>query len=82
MPLRMKLSAVAMPYAKPEHTACTSNAAPLFLMPSLFCKRHAVLGNTKSGVDVATMMRSIDCGSMPAAAMAFCEAMSARSLVV
>jgi len=32
--------------------------------------KHAVLGKTKSGVDVATMIRSMVCGSMPAASIA------------
>jgi hypothetical protein len=75
-------SATAIAYAKPEHTAWISKAAEPLLMPSLFCSRHAVLGKTKSGVEVATMIRSIACASMPAASMARCDAASARSLVV
>ena len=38
--------------------ACTSKAAPP-LAPSLFCKMQAVDGKTMSGVDVATIIRSI-----------------------
>ena len=44
-----------------EHTARTSNAAQPW-MPSLFCTMHAVDGNTMSGVEVATTMRSMSCG--------------------
>ena len=57
-PPRIKLSAMVRPYTKPEHTACTSNAAQP-LAPSLFWRMQAVEGNTMSGVDVATMIRSI-----------------------
>jgi hypothetical protein len=41
-----------------------------------------VLGNTRSGVDVAKMMRSMSVGAMPAAAIARQAACSARSQVV
>ena len=43
------------------------------------CSRQAVLGNTRSGVVVATMIRSMSCGSRPAASSARRAAFSARS---
>jgi hypothetical protein len=50
------------------------------LEASLACSRHAVLGNTKSGVEVATMTRSISSGLTAAACSAARLACSARSL--
>ena len=76
----MKASAVAMPYMNPLHTACRSNAVLPFT-PSFAWRRHAVLGNT-SGVEVATMMRSISCAATPAACRKRFDASSARSLEV
>ena len=64
---------------KPLHTACTSNTGQ-FLMPSLACRMHAVLGKIMSGVVVATMMSPISCGAIPAASIALRLALSARSL--
>ncbi|EWS65529.1 hypothetical protein Y695_01215 [Hydrogenophaga sp. T4] len=49
-------------------------------MPSLCCRMAAVDGNTMSGVDVATMIRSISLPSTPAASMAFRQASAAMSL--
>ena len=52
-PARIIESATVSAYRKPEQTACTSKAAQPW-MPSLACSRQAVLGNTISGVMVAT----------------------------
>ena len=48
----------------PEHTACRSNAAPWW-MPSASCTATAVAGKVLSGVEVASTIRSIDCGIDP-----------------
>ena len=42
-PERTNWSAVASPYTKPLHTACTSKAGQFFT-PSFACSRHALLG--------------------------------------
>jgi len=62
------------------HTACTSKAAP-WRIPSFFCSRQALDGKTMSGVEVASTMRSMSPGRSPAAASAWRQAASARSLV-
>ncbi|MNK96152.1 hypothetical protein D3C87_1164190 [compost metagenome] len=59
-----------------------SKAAQWFVMPSFCCTRQAVLGNTKSGVEVATMIRSMSWRSIPAASIACSAACTARSLAV
>ena len=64
---------------KPEHTAWTSNAAQP-CTPSLRCTMLAVDGNTMSGVDVATMIRSMSAAVQPAASSARLAAVVARSL--
>ena len=64
---------------KPLHTACTSKAG-LPAMPSWRCTMAAVAGNTMSGVEVATMSRSMSCGCAPAACMAACAAGTASWL--
>jgi len=48
---------------------------------SLCCKMQAVEGNTMSGVLVATMMRSMSWGRLPAACKAFLQASKAKSLL-
>src|SRR5271169_1648968 len=48
-------------------------------MPILLCAMHADEGTLRSGVDVATMMRSISFGSRPAEAIALSPARAARS---
>jgi len=55
---------------KPEHTACTSKAGAPLTMPSLRWTMQALDGNTMSGVDVATMIRSMSDGCRPADSMA------------
>ena len=80
-PLLIIASATVSAYTKPEHTACTSKAAQPW-MPSFCCSRQAVDGNTMSGVDVATMIRSISSARTPAASSAASDAGSARSLAV
>ena len=79
-PPRMYKSAVFIAYTKPPHTACMSNAALRFFIPSLSCRMQAVLGNTWSGVVVATITRSISSVSIPAAEIARRLACRARSL--
>src|SRR4051812_31327739 len=78
----MKLSATDTAYTKPLHTACTSTAAHSLVMPSLFCTTHAVLGKPpkKSGVDVATIIRSTSLGMRPAACNACLDASTPMSL--
>ena len=49
-------------------------------MPNLCCTMAAVDGNTMSGVDVATMMRSMSDAWRPAACSAACAAGTAKSL--
>ncbi len=63
---------------KPEHTACTSKAAP-WVTPSIACTRVAVAGKVSSGVAVARTIRSSASASMPAAASARRAAAQARS---
>ena len=63
VPARSSASAVASAKTKPEHTACTSNAAPC-VMPSPACTDTALAGNVLSGVAVASTIRSIDGASM------------------
>ena len=65
---------------KPEHTACTSKAAPL-VMPRPAWILTAVAGNVRSGVAVAQMMRSMSMGSMPERTSAWREAAMPRSEV-
>ena len=50
-------------------------------MPNFFCKIHAVLGNTLSGVVVATIIKSISLDFMLASLIAILAASYARSLV-
>jgi hypothetical protein len=65
---------------KPEHTACTSKAAPC-VMPSWACSLVAVAGKVLSGVAVASTMRSSSAPVIPALASACSAALSARSEV-
>ena len=65
---------------KPEHTACTSKAAPP-VMPRPAWILTAVAGNVRSGVAVAQMMRSMSLGSMPERTRAWREAAMPRSEV-
>ncbi len=64
---------------KPEHTAWTSNAGQPNA-PSLRCTMLAVDGKIMSGVDVATMIRSMSAAVRPAASSARRAAAVARSL--
>ena len=79
-PARIMASATVRAYTKPLHTACTSKAGQP-AMPSLCCTMVAVEGNTMSGVEVATMIRSTSCACLPAAASACRAAWAARSLL-
>ena len=79
-PVRSRPSAAASPNTKPEHTACTSKAAPP-VMPSAACTVTAVAGKVLSGVDVASTMRSMLVGSMSPEASAARAAATARSEV-
>ena len=65
---------------KPEQTAWTSKAAPR-LMPRRACTMVATEGKVRSGVVVATMIRSSSSASMPASVRAARAAPSARSEV-
>src|SRR5690348_788035 len=56
-PVRTKLLATPSAYTKPEHAALTSNAMQPFA-PSRFWIRHAVAGNTMSGVVVPRITMS------------------------
>ena len=56
---------------KPEHTACTSKAAPR-VMPSGACTLVAVAGKVWSGVAVARTIRSRSRRLMPARSSARC----------
>ena len=78
-PVLIMASATLIAYTKPLQTAWISNAGQPAI-PSLFCKMQALDGNTMSGVDVATMMRSISPGCKPAACKAFFAASKAKSL--
>jgi hypothetical protein len=53
--------ATARAYTNPVQTASTSNAAQLPIR-RLACTMRAVAGIGLSGVEVATMIRSIGCG--------------------
>ncbi len=64
-PLRMSASAIASGVGKARADGLDVERGAVVLDPSLFCSKHAVLGKTKSGVDVATTIRSIDWGSIP-----------------
>ena len=66
---------------KPVHTAWMSKAGQPWMLRRSW-SRQAVLGNMRSGVVVATMIRSIWSLSTPAAAIACRAACSARSQVV
>src|ERR1039458_8778542 len=57
---------MVMPKRNPEHTAATSNAAQPLRMPILACAMHADEGALRSGVEVATIIKSISFGSSPA----------------
>ena len=50
---------------KPGTHAATSNAAQQLRMPILACAMHADEGILRSGVAVATMIKSITFGSSP-----------------
>ena len=80
-PARIKASAVVSAYTKPLQTACTSKAADP-LLPRLACTKQAVLGNTKSGVDVAKIIRSTSLASTCASTSARRAASVARVLVL
>jgi hypothetical protein len=71
--------AIDTAYTNPEHTACTSNAAPP-LAPSACCTMHAVEGNTMSGVEVATTIKSTSAAATPALCKARCAACMAKVL--
>jgi hypothetical protein len=58
----MNCAPTVIAYRKPEQTAATSNAGPLFRIPSLDCTMHAVDGLTRSGVDVARITASMSSG--------------------
>ena len=62
----------------PEHTACTSKAAPR-VMPSRACNLTAVDGKVSSGVAVASTIRSRSLPLMPARSRARRAAWNARS---
>jgi len=74
-------SAKAKPYMNPEQAADKSNA-PTFLAPRRACNRAAVDGNTRSGVIVATMIRSMSRALTPAFPSARALAIAAISAVL
>ena len=73
------LSATLSAKIKPEQAACTSNAAPPFLIPKRPCNKDAVLGKIKSGVDVPNTIKSTSSGDLPAISKARRAAISAKS---
>jgi hypothetical protein len=72
------LSATDSANTKPEQTACTSNATPP-CMPIASCTRTAVAGIVRSGVQVASTIRSTSAPLMPACFSAAVAAPIARS---
>lgn len=77
-PDRIRASACASPYTKPEHTAARSNAGTV-PRPRRAATSGAVAGHRWSGVDVATITMSTE--STPAFSRARRPAATARSLV-
>src|SRR3954452_4543711 len=77
-PSRRALSATASAKMKPEHTACTSKAAPRFI-PSCACTLLAVAGKVWSGVAVASTITSRSLPLIPACSSARRAAPKARS---
>jgi len=65
----------------PVHCCRMSNAG-MPGTPSLACRKHAVPGNSWSGLSVASTIMSRSPAVMPADCRARCEASSARSEVV
>ena len=76
----INLSAIESAYIKPLQTAWISNAGHSLIF-NFFCKIHAVLGKTLSGVVVATIIKSISFGCKFASLIAFFAASKAKSLV-
>ena len=80
-PVFINLSATLSAYIKPVHTACISKAAEP-RTPKRSCNKQAVLGKTRSGVVVATIIKSTSSALTEAASIAIRAACSARSQVI